>query len=56
MPFRLDRALTEAGAKYSSALRPMASKVVVDERLVTGQNPASARDVAKAVIKLLRRA
>ena len=56
VPFRLDRALTEAGAKYSSALRPMASKVVVDERLVTGQNPASARDVAKAVIKLLRSA
>lgn len=53
VPFRLDEQLKEQGAKYTKALRPMASKVVVDDRLITGQNPTSAADVGKAVIKLL---
>lgn len=55
VPFRLDEALKEQGASYTKALRPMASKVVVDGRLVTGQNPTSARDVGEAVAKLLRK-
>lgn len=53
VPFRLDERLEEQGATYRKALRPMASKVVVDGRLVTGQNPTSATDVGKAVVKLL---
>lgn len=53
VPFRLDEELKKQGATYSKALRPMAAKVVVDGRLVTGQNPTSAQDVAKAVVKLL---
>lgn len=53
VPFRLDKRLKERGAAYAKALRPMASKVVVDGRLVTGQNPTSAGDVADAVNKLL---
>lgn len=55
VPFRLDDALKEQGAKYTTALWPMTSKVVVDGRLVTGQNPTSSSDVAKAVVKLLRK-
>ena len=53
IPFRLDKALKEQGAKYTKAVRPMVSKVVVDGNLVTGQNPMSAGDVGKAVVKLL---
>ena len=53
VPFRLHRALREEGAHYAKALRPMASKVVTDGRLVTGQNPTSAAGVAKRVVKLL---
>lgn len=56
VPFRLDERLKAEGANYTKALRPMASKVVVDDRLVTGQNPTSAGDVAKAVVKLLAKA
>lgn len=53
VPFRLDEQLKARGAKYTKALRPMASKVVVDGRLVTGQNPTSASGVGEAVVKLL---
>lgn len=55
VPFRLDHALTEQGADYTKALRPMVNKVVVDGRLVTGQNPMSATGVGEAVAKLLRK-
>lgn len=55
IPFRLDEALQERGAKYVKALRALAAKVVLDGRLVTGQNPTSASGVAEAVVKLLRR-
>lgn len=55
VPFRLDEALKEYGAKYTKALRPMAEKVVVDGNLVTGQNPMSATGVAEKVVKLLRK-
>ncbi len=54
VPFDLGRALKNKGAKYSKALRPMGKHVVVDGRLITGQNPTSAKGVAKAVLKALR--
>ena len=53
MPFDLSKALQERGAKYKKPLRPMAKNVVVDGRLITGQNPMSAKAVAKAVLKAL---
>jgi len=47
-------ALKERGAKYTNA--PLwQSHVAVSGRLVTGQNPASAKGVADAVISLLAR-
>lgn len=55
VPFRLDDRLREEGADYKKALRPLASNVVVDGRLVTGQNPTSASGVAKKVVKLLKK-
>jgi len=55
VPFSLEKELGKRG-KYSKALVPMKSHVVVDGTLVTGQNPTSAADVAKAVVKALARA
>ena len=55
VPFSLQDRIKERGAKYSKALRPMAEKVVVDGKLVTGQNPMSATGVGEAVVKLLKK-
>ena len=52
MPFLLADKLTEAGAQHVAA-PDFTEHVVVDGRLVTGQNPQSARAVADAVVKLL---
>jgi putative intracellular protease/amidase len=53
VPFLLASKLTERGAKHVAAPNWQA-QVVVSERLVTGQNPASARGVAEAVTALLK--
>jgi len=52
VPFLLQDALIERGASYSDngIFQP---SVVVDERLVTGQNPPSAEGVAREVLRLL---
>ena len=52
VPFLLADKLTEAGAQHVPA-PDFTEHVVVDERLVTGQNPQSARAVADAVVKLI---
>ena len=52
VPFLLADKLTEAGAQHVAA-PDFTEHVVVDERLVTGQNPQSARAVADAVVKLI---
>ncbi|GEJ43610.1 type 1 glutamine amidotransferase domain-containing protein [Chryseobacterium sp. ON_d1] len=51
-PFFLETALIERGAKYSSAA-PWKSHIVIDGKLITGQNPASGRLVAEAIISVL---
>lgn len=52
VPFELEGALKTAGATFEEA--PIfESKVVVDGRLITGQNPASAKPFAEAVVKAL---
>lgn len=54
MPFLLQTTLEERNAKYESA--PLwQKKVVVDGRLVTGQNPASAAGVGEAIAKIVRK-
>lgn len=53
VPFLLEDKLKEQGATFSEE-QPFSSHVVVDERLVTGQNPQSAADLGKAVVKLLK--
>lgn len=52
VPFLLETALIEKGGKYTKA-GLWQKHVVVDGRLVTGQNPASARGVGAAMAKLL---
>jgi putative intracellular protease/amidase len=52
VPFLLEEALRAEGAKYSSA-DVWQENVVVDGRLLTGQNPASAGPLAKAIIDAL---
>ncbi|WP_258545286.1 type 1 glutamine amidotransferase domain-containing protein [Micromonospora provocatoris] len=52
VPFLLADKLTEAGAQHVPA-PDFTEHVVVDGRLVTGQNPQSARAVADAVVKLI---
>ena len=52
VPFLVETALENRGAKIEKAPN-WAAKIVVSDRLVTGQNPASAEGVAEAVIALL---
>jgi len=49
VPYLLETALTERGAKHSKTAN-FGQHVVADQRLVTGQNPASARLVAELVV------
>jgi len=53
VPFLLQSRLEELGAKHTSA-PDFQPHVVSDERLVTGQNPASATGVARAVLAALQ--
>ena len=53
VPFLLQDALTEKGAIFIAG-ENFKPNVVVSERLVTGQNPASATEAAEAVIELIK--
>lgn len=54
VPFNLEQELKARGARYTKALVPFGKHVVEDGRLITGQNPASARGVGEAVAQALR--
>jgi putative intracellular protease/amidase len=53
VPFMLESKLIERGAKFEKA-GLWQEKVVVDGRLVTGQNPASAKKVGEEMLKVLK--
>jgi len=53
MPYNAEAEMKRRGARYEKALLPFVPNVVVDGRLVTGQNPYSAKATAKAVLRLL---
>ena len=53
MPFLLETKLIERGAQHTEAPN-FQPHVVVSDRLVTGQNPASATETAKAIVQLLQ--
>ncbi len=54
MPFDLEAALREEGALYE-ATDPWQSKLVVDGRLITGQNPQSGTVVGEALVQALKK-
>jgi putative intracellular protease/amidase len=54
VPFSLEDELIKRGAKHQAGPN-FAARVVVSERVVTGQNPASATGVAEAMVGLLKR-
>ncbi len=53
-PFLLEDKLTEFAGNYSAKAKRQVH-VVVDQRVVTGQNPASAAPMAKALISQLKK-
>lgn len=53
VPYNVEERIQERGARYSKARLPFVSNAVVDGRLVTGQNPGSAKETAAKVAALL---
>lgn len=53
MPYNAEQEMKRRGAHYQKAFLPFVSYVVVDGRLVTGQNPGSAKATAEKVAALL---
>lgn len=54
VPFLLQDALISRGAHYKKAFIPFTSYVITDDRIITGQNPQSSKEIAEAVVKRLR--
>lgn len=54
VPYNAEEEMRKRGAHYEKAWLPFVPRVVVDGRLVTGQNPQSARATARQVAALLR--
>ncbi|NNG19871.1 type 1 glutamine amidotransferase domain-containing protein [Naumannella sp. ID2617S] len=53
VPYNIEKEIQQGGARYSKAMIPFVSNTVVDGNLVTGQNPASAKETATKVVALL---
>ncbi|KAI1746957.1 DJ-1/PfpI family protein [Xylaria castorea] len=55
MPFSLEDRIKAVGGDYRKADQPLAEFVVVQDegRLITGQNPASAKGVGEAILKAI---
>ena len=53
VPYNAEEEMKKRGAQYGKGLIPFAPHVVVDGRLVTGQNPGSAKATAKKVVAVL---
>ncbi|KAF9058128.1 ThiJ/PfpI [Panaeolus papilionaceus] len=53
VPFLLEDKIQSLGGKYQKAAEAWGPKVVVDGKLITGQNPASAGPIGEALVKAL---
>ena len=53
VPFYLEDKLKERGAHYTKSMIPFIEFIEMDERLITGQNPGSARKVASKAVEEL---
>ena len=56
VPYLTENELKARGASYETATEPWEAFAVEDQRVITGQNPASGGAVADLVIASLRRA
>ncbi|EJD48569.1 ThiJ/PfpI [Auricularia subglabra TFB-10046 SS5] len=54
IPFLVESRIVELGGTFEKAPEPFAAKVIVDGKLITGQNPASAEGVGEAILKALK--
>jgi len=54
IPYSLEESMGERGTLFKQAALPFTSCVILSGRLITGQNPASARGVALKVIEQCR--
>jgi putative intracellular protease/amidase len=54
MPFPLEDALARSGGRYHKNWIPFTARVEVDGKLITGQNPQSARGVGERLVEQLR--
>ncbi|MCW3478738.1 type 1 glutamine amidotransferase domain-containing protein [Neisseriaceae bacterium JH1-16] len=54
VPFMLQDELVGRGAHYKKAFFPFTSYIVTDDRIITGQNPQSSKEIAEAVIDRLK--
>jgi len=52
-PFYLEDRLLEKGAHFTKTMIPFTEHIEMDERIITGQNPGSARKVAQKLIEEL---
>ena len=52
VPFLMEEALTRKAARFNK-VQPWGSFVIEDDRVITGQNPASAHAVGEAIVKQL---
>ena len=53
VPYNVEEEMKKRNALYEKGLIPFTPKAVVDGRLVTGQNPQSAKATAKKVVEVL---
>ena len=53
VPFYLEDRLKERGAHYKKSMIPFIEFIEMDERLITGQNPSSAKKVASKALEEL---
>lgn len=51
VPFDLETALKERGADYRKALIPTIPQVIVDDNLITGEDPFSSRKMARVIMQ-----
>jgi len=53
VPFLIEDEIPKLGGRYTKAKEPFESYVVVSGKLITGQNPASAKGVGEEIVKML---
>lgn len=53
VPYNAEAEMKRRGARYEKALLPFLPHAIADRRLVTGQNPFSAKATARRIMVML---